>query len=140
MTRTRSFETSPWSHTPTPEVPVARIRLRLTVQDVEEATWSLHHNPVSVALHRLLKDQACATMFWNSDAPAPQYAGDDARIGIHISKENGEDSYWMPLPARATRAMWKLRCGGMPAFQPLTIALDLPREALAPNPAPAAAD
>ena len=135
MGRTRAFEPTPWSPSRTEAVPVTRARVPLTPKDIEEATWSLYRNPVSIAIKRLLNDRSCAAMFWNSDAPAPQHASDDARVGIHVETATGESSFWLPLPVRATRAMWRLRQGGIAAFMPLTMALDLPVMALPDNPA-----
>ena len=136
MTRLRSFEPEPWTRDRTDEVPITRVRVPLTVDHIEQATWSLYHNPVSVALAPHLNEHTIASMFWNSDSFAPRYHDDDARLGIHIEHEDQESSYWLPLPVRATRAMWRLRSRGLPAFQPLTISLDLPTAALAPNPPP----
>lgn len=134
MHRTRAFEPAPWSQSRTEAVPVTRVRVTITSRDIEKATWSLYWNPVSIALKRLLNDRSYAAMFWNSDAPAPQHAGDDARIGIHVETTNGERSFWLPLPVRATRAMWNLRQRGIAAFTPVTMALDLPVMALLGNP------
>ena len=139
MHRTRRFEPDAWSRALTHAVSVSRVRVTLTRQDIEEATWNLYRNPVSIALKKLLNDRSCATMFWNSDSPAPQHPGDDARIGIHVETSTGESSFWLPLPVRATRAMWRLRQGGIAAFQPFTMALDLPLAALPSNPAGTAA-
>ena len=138
MPRLRSFEPDAWSTSRTEPVPCSRIKVPLTLEHIEKATWSLHHNPVSVALRTLLNENSCATMFWNSDSPSPLYHDDDARIGIHVETPAGEVSYWLPLPVRATRALWRLRSRGIDAFQSLVMSLDVPQCALASNPEPAA--
>ena len=134
MNRLRSFEPKPWTRDRTDPVPISRIKIPLTAEHIEEATWSLYHNPVSVALRPHLNEHTVASLFWNSDSFGPRYFDDDARIGIHIENADGESNYWLPLPVRATRAMWLLRSRGLPEFRPLTISLDLPTAALAANP------
>ena len=135
---TRVFESSPWSSREiTPEVPVRRILAHVSREHVEEATWSLYRNPISIALTPHLAERACASMFWNSDSYSPRYPEDDARVGVHLEiydPETGhfveEHSYWLPLPRRATRAMWKLCCEGIYTFQPFNVALTLPTATL----------
>ena len=137
MPRLRSFEPDAWSTSRTDPVPSTRIKVPLTLEHIERATWSLHRNPVSLALRPLLNEESCATMYWNSDSPSPLYHDDDARIGIHVETRDGEQSYWLPLPVRATRALWRLRSCGIEAFQPLIMSLDVPQCALVANREPA---
>lgn len=135
---TRAFESSPWrSWEMTPEVPVRRILVHVSREHVEEATWSLYWNPIAIALKPHLAERACASMFWNSDSFGPRYSDDDARVGVHqeiYDPDTGhfieELHYWLPLPRRATKAMWKLRCQGIDSFTPFNVALTLPTATL----------
>ena len=144
---TAMFETSPWSPRETIEVPARTIRVQVTQEHVGQALWTRFQNPVSIALRDHLQENACAQVFWNSDSFGPQDSGDDARIGIYIENthpENGrpgskyplhgqttEDQYHLPLPRRATQAMWKIRSQGDSTFKPFTTILTLPAHALA---------
>ena len=134
---TAIFETSPWSPGERIEVPARTIRVQVTHEHVERALWRRFQDPVSIALREHLQENACAQVFWNSDSFAPQDSRDDARIGIYIEKtnpENGqttEDQYHLPLPRRATQAMWKIRSQGHSTFKPFTTILTLPAHALA---------
>ena len=136
---TAMFEASPWSPAERIEAPARTIRVQITRQHVEEARWRRFQDPISIALRDHLQENACAQVFWNSDSFAPKDSGDDARIGIYIENrdpENGrttEEQYHLPLPRRATQAMWKLRNQGDATFTPFKTILTLPAKALAPG-------
>ena len=122
MTRTATFESSPWSSDLTPEVPVSRIRLEINAEHVSAATWRRYQDPVSLALRTHLSPHACASVFWNSDGFAPRYSDDEARIGIHQEVQDPETGrfdrelhYWLPLPRRAAG-----QCGNSAAREPNT--------------------
>ena len=121
----------------TPHVPVRRVKATITKEHIKAASWSLYHNPVSLALQEHLSRDACASLFWNSDGFAPKYPEDEARIGIHQEVNDPESGsfleelhYNLPLPRRATRALWKLRRQGIETFNPFIIQVDLPEAAL----------
>ncbi len=134
---TAMFETSPWSPGERIAAPARTIKVEITQDHLEEARWRQFQDPVSIALREHLQENACAQVFWNSDSFAPQDSRDEARIGIYIENkdpENGqstEDQYHLPLPRRATRAMWKIRSQGASAFKPFTTHVTLPAQALA---------
>ena len=137
MTRTATFESTPWSSDLTPKVPVSRILLEINAEHVSAAIWKRYQDPISLALRTHLCSHACATVFWNSDSFAPRYPDDEARIGIHLEVHDPETGrfdrelhYWLPLPRRAARAMWKLRCQGAQYFTPFRTILHLPKNAL----------
>lgn len=134
MARTASFEKDPWTSKLRLDVPVKRMLIPVTVDHVNKARWIRFWDPVSVAIQDYLCEHACAEVFWNSDGFRPRYASDDARIGIHYERRRIEPdklvyeskNYWIPLPRRATTAMWKLVNGTIDDFEKFTMALDLP--------------
>lgn len=135
--KTRAFHRSAWSSDLTPEVPVKKVKISLTAEHVQAATWSLYNNPVSVAIRPHLSENAAVSMIWNSDSYGPRHAGDEAQIGIHIEAHDPETGrfieerdYYLKLPKRAQQALWKLRCQGLHFFQPITMTLELPAAAL----------
>ena len=132
-----TYEESPWDPT-TIQALAKRFLIHVSRQHVEEGRWTRFADPVSLALQVHLSDRSCAEVFWNSDGFGPRYPGDDARIGIHHEVSDPdtetfvtENHYHLPLPRRATQAMWKLRRHGIHSFQPFTMAVYIPQEALA---------
>lgn len=148
MTRPRTvcFEATPWDPAgPTLQLPASRITITITLEDVEASTWARFQDPVSTALHRTVSCDTAVMTFWNSDSFAPRYHDDDARITFSAEKRNPATreitchQASVPLPARAARAMWRLRRDGAGAFRPVTMSINVPAFALpAPeeNPAP----
>ena len=139
-TRTVPFEASPWRASSARAVPAKRVTVEISREDIKEATWSRFNNPVSIALQEHLAQNTCADLFWNSDGFTPRYPDDDARIGIHqevLHPQTGrlerEEHYHLPLPRRATRAMWLLRKDGIDTFSTIRMAVDLPTACLRPR-------
>ena len=134
MIRTTSFERDAWSSKLRLDVPVKRMLIPVTSEHVNRAVWGRFRDPVSMAIQAHLCEHACVEVFWNSDCFHPQYADDDARIGLHHEMLRPEidrlieerRNYWLPLPRRATAAMWKLRNSTIDEFKEFTMALDLP--------------
>ena len=137
MSKTATFEAKPWVASSEGEAPAQAIAIDVTQEHVDNGYWVQFRDPVSLAIKEKLGECACAEVFWNSDSFGPRYASDDARIGIHVEILNdygrciGERHYWMPLPRKATRAMWKLRSEGIETFEPFTMQLNLPADAVA---------
>ena len=143
MTSTRlvTYETSPWSGSDSDTVPSRRITVHVSTEDVQQAFWARFQDPVSIALRRHLGDHACADVFWNSDSFGPRYPDDEARITINHESYDpatgtflNESQHCVPLPIRATRAMWRLRSKGIEHFHPFSMRIDVPEAAL-PQPA-----
>ena len=133
---TTMFETSPWSPGEKVGAPARTVSVEITRDHVQEARWSRFQNPVSIALRGHLQENACAQVFWNSDSFAPGGPGDEARIGIYVADtdpESGrtkEAEYHLPLPRRTARAMWKIRSQGISSFQPMSMRVTLPVQAM----------
>ena len=131
-TTARTFETSPWSGDSI-QTEATRVDVAITGNHVSRARWARHADPVSLAVNEILRDGACADLFWNSDGFHPRGHDDDARLGVHVEDpqaEGGEVHYWQPLPRRAERALKKLYVNGTEGFRPVTIRLYLPARAL----------
>lgn len=131
-----TFEPSPWSPGERITAPARNVRIQVTREHLEKALWRRFHDPVSIALKEHLQENACAQVFWNSDSFAPQYPGDEARVGIYVESRDPrtgrstEQEYHLPLPQRAAQAMWRLRSQGPQAFRPFTTNLTIPVQAL----------
>ena len=132
-TRTVPFESHHWNPASARPVPARRVTINISLEHVQEATWTRFRNPVSLALDPYLNEHACTDLFWNSDGFRPRYPEDDARIGIYQEVQNPETGaydqeaeYYIPLPRRATRALWNLSREGIEAFRPINMAIDLP--------------
>lgn len=133
-----AFLTEPWSPRPPALFPARTVNVAVTKEHVEQGYWRRFRDPVSLAIREILAENACADLFWNSDSFAPRYHDDDAMIGIFVEVPPDEPSgrcveyaMHLPLPVRATRAMWRLRCQGIDTFRDFTMRLQLPVMALA---------
>ena len=138
--KTASFERDAWRSWDRHEAPARTVTVTVTAEHVSQAYWARFRDPVSLAIRPLLNERSTVQMYWNSDSWAPMGAYDDARIGIHIEPERPEEgdeeegAHWLPLPRRATAAMWKLRSKGSAQYTPVTIKLTLPAAALKGSP------
>ena len=131
-----SFEREPWEPWNNVWASSKQVDIIIMRKHVEFGMWSQFRDPVSLAIKEQLNGHSCAQLFWNSDGFRPQYHNDTARIGIHTEiydedkKCIREDSFWIPLPQRTTRAMWKLYKEGIDSFKPVTMRTKLPVVAL----------
>ena len=132
-----AFLTEPWSPHPPVMIPARTVNVTVTRQHVEQGYWSRFRDPVSLAIREILAENACVDLYWNSDSFAPRHHDDDAMIGIFVEvppDEPGgrcvEHAMHLPLPVRATKAMWRLRCLGIDTFRDFNMRLWLPAMAL----------
>lgn len=130
MSTMAKFKESPWSTSPPIEIPSKYLIVDVTADHVAQSIWTRFMDPVSIALKEKLNDCACADTFWNSDSFSPSHTNDDAYIGIHVEASDKEYSYYVPLPTRATKAMWKLRTQGCHTFKSFKIRIPVPLIAL----------
>ena len=134
---TAEFERSAWQAWDTVHTPARQVDITITKEHVDRALWGRFHDPVSLAVEPVLQKNACVQVFWNSDSYRPLHAQDDARLGVSVEIQDDtghttrEESYWVPLPRRATRAMLALARRGPDNFTPVTMRVKLPTIALA---------
>ena len=137
-THTALFETRPWSPGTHVRAPARSIIVEVTREHVNQAYWARFRDPISIALRDHLHPDASSDVFWNSDSFGPRYHDDDARISIYVEQTDPDTGrttdarYHLPLPTRATRAMWKLRKQGVDTFQTLRMRVRIPTAALPP--------
>ncbi len=130
MSTIAKFEESPWSVLPPIEIHAKYLSVDVTTEHIAQSKWTRFMDPVSIALKEKLNDYSCVDIFWNSDSFSPSHANDDAYIGIHTETSDKEHSYYVRLPTRSTKAMWKLRTQGERTFKSFKIRIPIPLIAL----------
>ena len=135
--REAEFLSEAWRPRTAEKAPARRVQVEITVEHGSRHRWDQFQNAVSLAIKEHLKEDACATVYWNSDGPFPRSASDDAQVGIHTEihdPDTGEflheSNRYFPLPERAAREFWRMRKEGEYDFTPMVLEMDLPEEAL----------